>query len=159
MNPLVIIGAVAASAYVYKKKPEILPKFLQPKGHANKVAALGAVTATSVPTPSAMAGLDANMSSAEVASANGLLQNGTDPSALYSMASDYSGKGYNATAKALIAKADALSAAKGHGASDDEVFNQMMAAGRGADAATATAPTVASSSAASSGSRFGNLLK
>ncbi len=139
MNPLVIIGAVAGAAWVYKKKPEILPKFLQPKDHAKKVAALGAVTATSAPTPSHMAGLDPNMSSTEVASANGLLQNSSDPAALYAMASDYSERGYNATARALISKADALSAAKKHGASDDEVFNQMMAASGGGSTATSAA--------------------
>jgi hypothetical protein len=137
MNPLVIIGAVAGAAYVYKKKPEILPKFLQPKDHAKKVAALGAVTATSAPTPSALHGLDANMTSAEVASANGLLSNGTDPSALYAMASDYSERGHVETAKALIAKADAISAAKKHGADDDEVFKQMMAATTAGEAGSA----------------------
>lgn len=138
MSPLLWLGAALGGAYVYKKKPQYLPAFLQPKGHAAKVAALGKVTATSNPTPSATAGLDPNMASAEVAAANGLLQNSVDPAALYAMASSYSEKGYNATARALIAKADALSKAKAHGADDDELFAQMMAAtGATNDAATA----------------------
>lgn len=142
MSPLVWIGGALGAAYVYKKKPQYLPHFLQPKDHAKKVAALGHVTATSNPTPAATAGLDPHMSTQEIAAANGLLQNSADPAALYQMASDYSEKGYVATAKALIAKADAVSAAQKHGASDEEIFQQMMAATGATNAAATAVPGV-----------------
>ena len=122
-----IAGALGVG-YVYKKKPEWLPKALRPAAADKRIAALKAVKATSSPTPAATAGMDPNMATAEVAAANGLLSGGTDASAMYAMASDYSEKGYVRTSEALIAKADAITAAQKHGADDAALLAQMNAA-------------------------------
>lgn len=122
-----IAGALGVG-YVYKKKPEWLPKAIRPASADKKIAALHAVKYTSAPTPAATAGMDPNMATAEVAAANGLLSGGTDASAMYAMASDYSEKNYHATSEALIAKADAITAAQKHGADDAALLAQMQAA-------------------------------
>jgi hypothetical protein len=129
---------LAGAGYVYKKKPEWLPKALRPAAADKRIAALHAVKHTSSPTPSATAGMDPNMATAEVAAANGLLSGGTDSAAMYAMASDYSEKGYTRTAEALIAKADAISAAQKHGADDASLLAQMNAATTAGEAASAT---------------------
>ena len=147
MTPLAWIGLAAAGAWVYKKKPEWIPAPIRPKHGDKKVAALANVQAASRPTPSPTAGLDPNMSSAEVHAANALLASGTDSAAMYSMASDYSSKGYVKTSEALIQKADAIETAKKHGADDQALQDQMMAAanagaaGGAAGTVTTTAPT------------------
>lgn len=136
-----ILAAIGAG-YVYKKKPEWLPSAIRPKSASRKIAALGAVSATSRPTPAPTAGLDPNMTSAEVAAANGLLAGSADAGAMYAMASDYSGRGYVKTAEALIQKADAVSAAKTHGADDEALYAQMMAATGSSTATQAAASSV-----------------
>lgn len=128
MSPLAWIGLAAAGAYVYKKKPEWIPAPLRPKHGDKKVAALTKVAIASQPTPSPTAGLDPNMTTAEVHAANGLLAGSTDASAMYAMASDYSARGYVRTSEALIQKADAVEAAKKHGADEGALYDQMMAA-------------------------------
>lgn len=139
MSPWIWIGGLVGSAYVWKKKPEWIPAPLRPKSAAKRIAALGRVTATSVPTPSHTAGLDPDMPMAEIAAANGLLATSTDSAACYQMASDYSEKGYKKTAEALIHKADALVSAKSHGADDDALYSQMIASSGGGSTATSVA--------------------
>lgn len=129
---------LAGAGYVYKKKPEWLPKALRPAAADKRIAALKAVKYTSAPTPSATAGLDPNMATAEVAAANGLLSAGTDAAAMYAMASDYSERGYVRTSEALIAKADAVSAAQKHGADDASLLAQMNAATTAGEAGAST---------------------
>ncbi|MHB2027567.1 MAG: hypothetical protein ACYCPT_01965 [Acidimicrobiales bacterium] len=124
---LLIAGLGSGVWWMRKYEPSKLPKFLQPAPSVMKAAAVQRVVATSVPTPVASAGLDPGMTSAQVQAANVLLAAGTDSAAMYQMASDYSALGYVNTAKALIAKADAITAAKSEGASDQEILSQMMA--------------------------------
>lgn len=143
---------LAGAGYVYKKKPEWLPKALRPASADKKIAALHAVKASSTPTPSATAGMDANMATAEVAAANGLLSGGTDASAMYAMASDYSEKGYVKTSEALIAKADAITAAQKHGADDASLLAQM-------NAATTAGEAGAAQGTGALGMNFGSLWK
>jgi len=133
---------LAGAGYVYKKKPEWLPKAIRPAAADKRIAALSAVKATSVPTPASTAGMDPNMATAEVAAANGLLSGGTDASAMYQMASDYSEKGYVRTSEALIAKADAITAAQKHGADDAALLAQMNAATTAGEAGSAMGPHV-----------------
>lgn len=127
MGPLAWIGLAAAGTYVYKKKPQWIPAALRPKS-AQKNVALGRVTETTKSTPHPSAGMDPDMTSGQVAAANGMLTTGTDPAPLYQMASDYSALGFIKTSEALIAKADALAEARKHGAEDDELVAQMNAA-------------------------------
>lgn len=136
MTPLVWLGLLGASAYVYKKKPQWIPAPLRPKS-AKKDVALHQVVATSQPTPSialtpdgppVLHGLDEGMTSSQVAAANGLLASAITPEPVYAMASDYSGLGFLKTSEALIAKADALAEAKKHGAEDHELQQQMNTA-------------------------------
>lgn len=147
--------ALIAGAYIYKKKPEWIPAPIRPKHGDKKVAALANVQATSRPTPAPTAGLDPNMSSAEVASANGLLGGGTDSAAMYAMASSYSEKGYVNTAEALIKKADAIETAKKHGADDDALQAQMNAAATAGEAGSGVAPSAPSGIGAAIGKLFG----
>ena len=116
--PLLLIALLAAGGYaVYEKKKN--PNW-NPLASitGQKSAALSKVAQTSTPTPASTAGLDPNMTSAQVAAANSLLAAGSDSAAMYSLASDYSNAGFVNTAKALIAKADAVSQAKTAGAAD-----------------------------------------
>jgi hypothetical protein len=129
MDPftLALIAAGLGGFYVYKKRPDLLPKALQPKA---KAVALDKVVQTSAAaTPHATAGMDPGMTTADVAAANQLLASSKDASAMNAMASSLSEAGHNNTAKALIAKADSLGAAKASGASDDDIYKAMMAAG------------------------------
>ena len=108
--------------YVYKKKKD--PSWSPMKGHA-----LGKVKKTSAAaTPSPTVGLDPGMTSEQVAAVNAALSSATDPAPVYALASQLSDTAPN-SAKALIAKADALSAAKAQGASDAQVLQAMMTAG------------------------------
>lgn len=152
-----ILGLGAGSVWVWKKHPDWLPKPLRPS--ARKNLALAAVTRTSNPTPSATAGLDPGMSSAEVAAANGLLQQSSDPDALYAMASDYSARDFVKTSEALIAKADALKLAQQHGASDDEIYAQMMAATGATNAAATDVSQVYSGGGEDLGEEVGQNLR
>ncbi|MFI5302548.1 MAG: hypothetical protein ACHREM_31035 [Polyangiales bacterium] len=138
MDPLTIAllaGGAGGIWWMRKKHPEKLPKFLQPKGMqaggaaSAKAAAVQGVVNTSAPTPHPTAGLDPNMSTSDVASANQMLATATDANAVYAMASSYSEKNFVKTSQALIAKADALSHAKAAGASDAELLHSMMTAG------------------------------
>ena len=155
MSPLAWIGLAVGGAYVYKKKPEWIPAPIRPKHGDKKVAALANVQATSKPTPSPTAGLDQDMHSTEVHAANALLATGTDSASMYAMASDYSERGYVQTAEALIGKADAIEAAKKHGADDQALHDQMMAAANAGEAGGSLAPkSLASSFADKIGSLF-----
>lgn len=125
---LLILALGGGGYYVYdkkKKNPNWSPLAALT---GKKKAALEKVKATSTPTPAVTAGLDPNMTSGQVAQVNAALAGATDPAPVYAMASDLS-SAYPNSATALIAKADALQAAKASGASDSELLQNMLAAG------------------------------
>lgn len=136
MDPVTIAFLIATAGGLFwlrEKKPGLLPKFLQPKAIAAagpavaKQAAISNAVAASTPTPSPAVGLDPGMTTAQIAAANQALSSSTDADALYQMASQYSQENFVKTSQALIAKADAITQAKKQGASDNELFSQMMA--------------------------------
>jgi hypothetical protein len=124
----ILLGLGVGGFYVYKKHPEWLPAQLKPSAGNKAVALNKVVNASMNTTPHPTAGKDPGMTTAQVDAANQLIASSTDSKAMNALASDYSAKGLNNTATALITKANAVDAAKASQASDDELYKAMMTA-------------------------------